>query len=49
MSYPNSVPEIRIFIKQNGEQTLQIRYICQAQGFTSKWKDIPIVKETEVN
>jgi len=47
--YPNSTPEFRI-LKQNGEQTLQLRYINIAQGYTSKWQNVPVVevKEKEV-
>jgi hypothetical protein len=48
MVYPNSAPEFRILVKQNNEQTLQVRYICEAQGYIGKWQTIPIVKESEV-
>lgn len=48
MVYPNSTPEFRILQFSNGEQTLQVRYINMAQNYTSKWKNVPIVKEFEV-
>jgi hypothetical protein len=43
--YPGSAPEFRILKKQNGESVLQVRYICDAQGYKSKWQDIPVVEE----
>ena len=46
--YPNSTPEFRILIKENGTQELQLRYINMAQGYTGKWQSVPIVKEHEV-
>jgi hypothetical protein len=45
MMYPNSTPEFRILIKQDGAQELQVRYINIAQGYTSKWQAVPIVTE----
>jgi hypothetical protein len=50
MIYPGSSPEFRILKQPNGEQTLQVRYINEAQGYTSKWQDVPVieVKEKEV-
>jgi hypothetical protein len=45
--YPNSAPEFRILKKQNGESVLQVRYINQAQGYQSKWQDIPVVEEEQ--
>ncbi len=47
MPYFNSAPEFRIFVKQNGTQELQVRYINEAQGYTSKWQSIPIVYESK--
>lgn len=43
--YPDSVPEFRIFKKLNGEQELQVRYVCQKQGYLGKWIPIQIVIE----
>jgi hypothetical protein len=48
MPYPNSTPEFRIVLKNNGLQELQVRYINEPQGYKSKWQNIPIVKESEV-
>lgn len=45
MIYPDSVPEFRILEKVEGQQVLQIRYICAPVGYTGQWQDIPIVKE----
>ena len=42
--YPNSAPEFRILKHSNGEQTLQIRYINMAQGYTSKWQNVPVIE-----
>ena len=47
MLYPNSTPEFRIIVKQDGTQELQVRYICIAQGYTSKWQSIQIVHEEQ--
>jgi hypothetical protein len=49
MIYPGSVPEFRMFIKNNGAQILQVRYINTAVGYTGNWQDIPIVKENDKN
>ena len=43
--YPNSTPEFRIFVKQDGNQELQVRYVCEAQGYKSKWQSIPVIYE----
>lgn len=48
MVYPNSTPEFRIYKTINGDAILQIRYINEAQGYTSKWQDVPVVKEKEI-
>jgi hypothetical protein len=45
MIYPGSTPEFRILVKQNGTQEMQVRYINIAQGYTSKWQVIPVIKE----
>ena len=45
MIYPNSTPEFRIFVKQDGSQELQIRYVCEAQGYQSKWQAIRVEYE----
>jgi hypothetical protein len=47
MFYPNSTPEFRIIKTNSGESKLQVRYHCQAQGFLSKWTDIPVVVEND--
>jgi len=48
MLYPNSTPEFRILVKQDGTQEIQVRYICIAQGYTSKWQEIQVVYENEI-
>lgn len=45
MIYPNSSPEFRILVKQNGTQELQVRYINITQGYKSKWQPIPLEYE----
>ena len=45
MVYPNSTPEFRIFVKANGTQILQVRYISITHGYTGKWQDVPFVVE----
>lgn len=45
--YPNSTPEFRILEKLSGLAVLQVRYINASQGYTSKWQDVPVVKEKE--
>jgi hypothetical protein len=45
MLYPGSIPEFRIFIKQDGTQEFQIRYVNITQGYTGKWQAVPVVKE----
>lgn len=44
--YPNSTPEFRILVKQDGSQELQIRYVNIAQNYTSKWQAIKVEYET---
>jgi hypothetical protein len=46
MIYPGATPEFRV-LKQNGEQTLQVRYINITQGYTSKWQNVPVVEIEE--
>jgi hypothetical protein len=43
--YFNSTPEFRIFKTLNGDTVLQVRYINETQGYTSKWQTIPVVEE----
>jgi hypothetical protein len=45
MLYPNSTPEFRIFVKQDGTQEIQVRYINISQGYLGKWQVIPVIKE----
>jgi hypothetical protein len=45
MAYPNSTPEFRIYKTINGDVILQVRYINEAQGYTGKWQNIPVVEE----
>jgi hypothetical protein len=43
--YPNSTPEFRILVKQDGTQEFQIRYINTAQGYTGKWQAVKVEYE----
>ena len=45
MIYPNCTPEFRIFVKSDGTQELQVRYINIAQGYTGKWQPIKVEYE----
>jgi hypothetical protein len=45
MVYPNSTPEFRILVKQDGTQELQVRYVCIAQGYAGKWQPIKVEYE----
>lgn len=47
MIYPGSTPEFQILKHPNGEQTLQVRYINIAQGYTGKWQNVPVVEVKE--
>lgn len=47
--YPGSTPEFRILKKIDGTQVLQIRYVNEAQKYTSRWQEIPTVKEEDLN
>jgi hypothetical protein len=49
MLYPNSSPEFRIFVNQDGVEELQVRYINMAQGYTSKWQVVKKVYECETD
>lgn len=49
MTYPGATPEFRVLLKQDGGQVFQIRYVHIGVGYTSKWQDIPVVKENEVD
>ena len=48
MLYPNSTPEFRILVKQDGTQEIQVRYVCITQGYTGKWQAIQVVYENEI-
>ena len=48
MLYPNSTPEFRILVKQDGAQEFQVRYVCEAQKYKSKWEPIQVVYEDGV-
>ncbi len=48
MLYPNSTPDFRIVIKQNGTTEFQVRYVCEAQGYKSKWQSVPVINEEEL-
>jgi hypothetical protein len=45
--YPGSSPDFRVFVKADGTQVLQVRYINTAVGYTGKWQDVPVVKEND--
>jgi hypothetical protein len=47
MIYPGSTPDFRIFVKLNGSQVLQLRYINISVGYAGHWKDISVVHEQE--
>jgi hypothetical protein len=47
MIYPGSIPEFRILKQPNGEQTFQLRYVNQTQGYTGKWQDVPVIETEE--
>jgi hypothetical protein len=47
--YPNSTPEFRILVKQDGEQEFQVRYINITQGYISKWQAIKVEYECSGN
>jgi hypothetical protein len=43
--YPSATPEFRIFVKQDGTQEFQVRYINITQGYTGKWQAIKVEYE----
>lgn len=47
MIYPNSTPEFRVLVKQDGTQELQLRYVNITQGYCGKWQSIQVVYEEE--
>jgi len=47
--YPGSAPEFRVLEKADGVQVLQVRYAHGGMGYTSKWQDIPVVKENDTS
>lgn len=47
--YPGATPEFRIVEKQDGTKILQVRYLNDTTRYTSRWEEIPIVKEETLN
>jgi hypothetical protein len=47
--YPNSIPEFRHLQKSDGTIEMQVRYINSAMGYTSKWQDVPVIKQAKEN
>ena len=47
MIYPNSTPEFRVLIKQDGTQEFQIRYVNISHGYTSKWQAVKVEYECD--
>jgi hypothetical protein len=47
--YPGSVPEFRLFQKNDGTIVMQVRYINAPMGYESKWQAIPVINEEEKN
>lgn len=45
MIYPNSTPEFRVLVKQDGTQELQVKYVNTAQGYQGKWQSIKVEYE----
>ena len=45
--YPNSVPEFRMFQKNDGTIEMQVRYINSTQGYTGKWMPVNTVQEQQ--
>ena len=45
--YPGATPEFRFLEKPDGTRILQVRYINITVGYTSKWQDVPLVKEAK--
>jgi hypothetical protein len=46
--YPNSIPEFRMFQKQNGTMEMQVRYLNEQMNYTGKWKPVKTEKEEHV-
>jgi hypothetical protein len=49
MVYPNSTPEFRILVKQDGTQEFQLRYINIAQGYIGNWQSVKVEYEDAGN
>jgi hypothetical protein len=49
MVYPGSTVEFRIFVKQDGTQEFQLRYVNSVQSYTGKWQAVPVVKEVSID
>jgi hypothetical protein len=47
--YPGATPEFRILEKQNGTTVFQVRYVNETQKYTSRWEEIPVIKEETLN
>ncbi len=46
--YPGSVPEFRMFQKNDGSMQMQVRYINSAMGYEGKWMDVKTEKEQDM-
>jgi len=46
--YPNSTPDFRILVKEDGTQEFQVRYINIAQGYTGKWQTVKVEYESRL-
>jgi hypothetical protein len=44
--YPNSTPEFRVYIKQDGTQEFQYRYVSPLHGYTGQWQTVKVEYET---
>lgn len=47
--YPNSTPEFRMFKKEDGTTTMQVRYINRPMGYVGKWMDVNTEEEQAVS
>jgi hypothetical protein len=47
--YPGATPEFRIIEKQDGTKVFQVRYLNETTKYTSRWEEIPVIKEEIVN
>ena len=45
--YPQSIPEFRWVELKSGSFMLQVRYINEQFGYTSKWMTVPSITEDE--